>query len=597
VTVTVSDGVNPPTTHEWTITQTSYPIADNFNGNTTDFEHVDVTSINPLVLERAGYGKIVIQGPIDLSDVTIIDGLVRIERGLIAVDTDALPMLAGKQANVTLVGLNYAATPAIFYNAGFTVVPAEITGTCTASTDPACSVISSTPAPTTNGQVTFSISHLTSFKVMSNANPIITSTAITSAYIDEAYSYNTDATDADGDPITYSLTTSPAGMAIDASTGIITWTPNATGNYNVVVSAHDDKGGSTTQSYTLSVSERPKLSIKKIDVIVAGNKDKNLDNGNTIGEDAKPGDKLVFDIEVCNDYTRDEGTKIRNVQATATIEEIDDGDDIDADSQEVDIKADDCQTLKVELDVPPIADEDTYNVVVDVEGDSDNFVTWNLALDVSRDKHHIYIANADLTPSTLSCESMSSLSVRLYNVGTEDEDQVAIKAENSELGIFVEEKGIQLDATSDSDAEYSKTFNLNVPAGTFAGDYPITITSYYDTSKQSETKTATLSIIECTRQAYVPATTPITQPTLPMTTPTYATGVTTPVEGAYGDTELQILGPGTLTTAYAATPYAYATEQVSFTDTDEYVLLLIVGVVIVLGIIGYFVGYLMLRRR
>lgn len=47
--------------------------------------------------------------------------------------------------------------------------------------------------------------------VVANHAPAITSTAITSATKDELYSYDVDATDADGDTLVYSLTTTPSG--------------------------------------------------------------------------------------------------------------------------------------------------------------------------------------------------------------------------------------------------------------------------------------------------------------------------------------------------------------------------------------------------
>ncbi|MHC4397299.1 MAG: putative Ig domain-containing protein, partial [Planctomycetota bacterium] len=53
--------------------------------------------------------------------------------------------------------------------------------------------------------------------------PAITSTTVTAATVNQAYSYDVDAT---GIPApTYALTVSPAGMTINATTGVISWTP------------------------------------------------------------------------------------------------------------------------------------------------------------------------------------------------------------------------------------------------------------------------------------------------------------------------------------------------------------------------------------
>ncbi len=72
-----------------------------------------------------------------------------------------------------------------------------------------------------------------------NQPPEITSTAVTSATKGQPYSYDVNATDSDGNTLTYSLTTKPSGMAINSSTGLITWTPSTIGCYSVIVKVSD----------------------------------------------------------------------------------------------------------------------------------------------------------------------------------------------------------------------------------------------------------------------------------------------------------------------------------------------------------------------
>jgi RHS repeat-associated protein len=69
------------------------------------------------------------------------------------------------------------------------------------------------------------------------------------------YVYDVDATDPDGDPLTYSLEVAPPGMTIDPATGLITW-PVASavaGDHQVVVRATEPGGGFDRQSYTLTI--------------------------------------------------------------------------------------------------------------------------------------------------------------------------------------------------------------------------------------------------------------------------------------------------------------------------------------------------------
>ncbi len=87
--------------------------------------------------------------------------------------------------------------------------------------------------------------------------PTITSTPSTSATVNQAYAYQAQASGTT--PITWSLVTAPAGMTIGAS-GLVSWTPSATGSYPVELRASNSVG-STTQSYTLVVSTAPAEAI------------------------------------------------------------------------------------------------------------------------------------------------------------------------------------------------------------------------------------------------------------------------------------------------------------------------------------------------
>jgi len=96
-----------------------------------------------------------------------------------------------------------------------------------------------------------------------NHAPVITSTAVTSATKDEPYSYNVTATDSDGDTLTYSLTIKPSGMTINSSSGMISWTPTTSGDYNVTVKVSDGELFDT-QSFTVTVEENGTYSLRDI---------------------------------------------------------------------------------------------------------------------------------------------------------------------------------------------------------------------------------------------------------------------------------------------------------------------------------------------
>ncbi len=109
------------------------------------------------------------------------------------------------------------------------------------------------------GGKTASQSFTVTVDAIPNTVPTIDSTPVTMATEGSAYSYDVNASDADGDTLSYSLTTAPAGMTINTTTGVISWTPTTAqvGSQSVTVQVEDGNGGSDTQSYSITVDAIP----------------------------------------------------------------------------------------------------------------------------------------------------------------------------------------------------------------------------------------------------------------------------------------------------------------------------------------------------
>ncbi|MEM7707456.1 MAG: Ig-like domain-containing protein, partial [Pseudomonadota bacterium] len=90
---------------------------------------------------------------------------------------------------------------------------------------------------------------------VNNAAPEITSTPVLDAAEGAAYAYDVDASDADGDSLTYSLVIAPQGMSIDSATGLISWVPlsDTLGAVDVRVRASDPQGAFAEQDYVVTV--------------------------------------------------------------------------------------------------------------------------------------------------------------------------------------------------------------------------------------------------------------------------------------------------------------------------------------------------------
>jgi|GEM_PF-1859084 len=89
---------------------------------------------------------------------------------------------------------------------------------------------------------------------IANEAPQITSTPVTECPAEQLYTYQVETADAENDTITFSLTESPAGMTINAVTGLLSWTPRLadTGQHNVTIKAAD-RYGEDIQSFILTV--------------------------------------------------------------------------------------------------------------------------------------------------------------------------------------------------------------------------------------------------------------------------------------------------------------------------------------------------------
>lgn len=86
-----------------------------------------------------------------------------------------------------------------------------------------------------------------------NHAPVFTSSPGTSSRVGTTYRYDANASDADNDALAFALVEGPAGMQVDAATGLVTWSPLAAdvGTHHVELRVTDAPGASVTQSFDL----------------------------------------------------------------------------------------------------------------------------------------------------------------------------------------------------------------------------------------------------------------------------------------------------------------------------------------------------------
>jgi hypothetical protein len=92
-----------------------------------------------------------------------------------------------------------------------------------------------------------------------NRPPAFTSRPSTEAIPGAPYAYQATAADPDHDALTFTLLTGPVGMAVDGSTGKVTWSPQQgdLGTHPVALRVADGRGGTAEQDYTIAAVTAP----------------------------------------------------------------------------------------------------------------------------------------------------------------------------------------------------------------------------------------------------------------------------------------------------------------------------------------------------
>jgi len=239
------------------------------------------------------------------------------------------------------------------------------------------------------------------------------------------------------------------------------------------------------------------LKIIEVNAKVDGKKDTITNNGEKIGREAKESSDVEFEIEIENIFEKE----IKNVDVTVTIKDIDDGDDLDDEDSIFRIAPGESENVDLGFDLPLKVDDGDYDVKIDVEGkDEDNNIhiaNWVLTLEVKKERNNVKIIKALVSPSTVSCSRLTSLTVNILNLGREDEEDVKIEIKNEALGINIKEENIDLDTGTDDDAEYEKTFMVDIPDDIEAGTYPIDVKVYYNKDRDTDTGKVNLIVEDC----------------------------------------------------------------------------------------------------
>ncbi len=250
-------------------------------------------------------------------------------------------------------------------------------------------------------------------------------------------------------------------------------------------------------SYIYNVENRDRITS---DTVAISNKSK-------INVEILPGSNLTLTVRLENTFNGESPT-IRNAVARVFLKDIDDGSDLEEESQSFDIDPGNDVLADINFRIPLDVESGTYEVELEAEGEGKNDTTFetelDLQLEVRKLSHDIRITKTQLSPSIVACDRKSRITAEIFNAGRNAENEIAIEIRNPNLGINSAEKDISLLSSPDSndnEKTYVKTLNFEVPSFFKPGAYPFTVNIYWKNFILFDQRKIDLIVNDCSANA------------------------------------------------------------------------------------------------
>ena len=226
-------------------------------------------------------------------------------------------------------------------------------------------------------------------------------------------------------------------------------------------------------------------------------------NNSKIDADLFPGSNITFTVRVENTFPSS-GPTIKGVFARMTIEEIDDGADLEDESLDFDLEPGDDYRFDLEFNMPLDADAMSYNVVLEAEGEDKNNTLYqtllNLKMQVKKQSHDIRITKTLLNPGIVSCDRKAKITAEIMNLGSNIENQNSLEFKSVALGINSVDKDVSLESSDEASEEekiYVKSLNFEAPNSLSAGTYPVFVNLYWKNFVLFDQKELELVVKDC----------------------------------------------------------------------------------------------------
>ena len=180
--------------------------------------------------------------------------------------------------------------------------------------------------------------------------PVFTSSPVTTASVGEVYSYTVSV--ASDKPVSFSLSKAPTGMTISAN-GVVTWTPEQEGNYDVTIKVASGKY-TITQSYVIHVN----AAYTNLKMATIG----------LSADVAAPGEMIVVTTKIVNDGNKN----LDDVRVRVFVYDL----NTMISSKEFDVKKGMTKYVAVPLQIPDDAEKGEYLIEVFVQNEEFHDATY-----------------------------------------------------------------------------------------------------------------------------------------------------------------------------------------------------------------------------
>jgi len=321
--------------------------------------------------------------------------------------------------------------------------------------------------------------------------PEITSTPIISAIVGQSYTYDVNAVDPNGDTLTYSLSTLPNSMAINPSTGVITWVPLSSqlGSNNVVVKVSDGTN-EDTQSFTITVTSAPSPGLCNVG-------DLEINDVDFDDDEVRPKDKMEFEIEVENTGEED----IEDIKVEVALWDETENKRVEVEkSYKFDLDEDEDKVVTIEMEIPLVDADNDHVIIVTVSetgNEDEQCLAEEHSIDIETEDDDIILDRISLSPTTLSCGETGGFSVSIENIGEDDQEDAELVVENADLGIS-ERFGFDLDQGDDITKQGTFIIRETVNSEKVAnGNYNIQFSLYTEDGDLMDSESRQITVTGC----------------------------------------------------------------------------------------------------